>query len=85
MADSTTETTDPMAPVEAIPAPGEAHELQPWTLLLGLITVAVAALFLIDDSGAARVDGQVAGAVLLVVAGAALVIRSLLRAVRRSG
>lgn len=69
------------------PVPGavsESHEFQPWRLLLGLLTVTVAVLYLVNDDGVVTVDGQVAGAVLLVIAGAALVIRSALRVIRKS-
>lgn len=74
--DTTTATVAP---------PREAHEFQPGTLIVGLLVLAGAVLYLVNDGGVLDVDGQVAGAVLLLIVGATLVIKTAIRLVGRGG
>lgn len=60
-------------------ASAERHEFQLGSFVLGLLVIAVATLFLVNEQGIADVDQAVAGAVLLLVAAAASIIRALVR------
>lgn len=65
---------------DTTPAP-ERHAFEPGRLVAGLFAVTLAALVLVNDSGVASVDAAVAGAALLLVAGAAIVSRAAVRLV----
>jgi predicted phage tail protein len=71
-------------PQDISPVSGEAHPFQPWRFVVGALVLAVALLVLVNEGGVIDVNGQVAGAVLLVIAGAALVVRSVLKVMRRT-
>ena len=53
------------------------------SLLVGLLSLAAAALYLLDSSGAVRVDEAVALATLWIVVGAVALVRSVRRLVTR--
>ncbi len=57
----------------------ERHPFRAGSFTIGMLALLVAGLFLIDDVGLSDVDAGVAAAVLLLVAGAALVLKTLSR------
>ncbi|MCW2544368.1 MAG: hypothetical protein JWM40_1920 [Frankiales bacterium] len=60
----------------SLDAPQERHAFRLSPLIFGLLTVTASGLFLLDDQGAVNVDSDVVGAALLLVVGAASVIRA---------
>lgn len=62
----------------------ERHPFRAGSFVMGLLALLVAGLFLVDDVGLTDVDGGVAAALLLLVAGGALVVRTLSRLLGRS-
>lgn len=65
----------------------ERHPFRAGSFVTGLVALLVAALSLIDgvDLISVDIDGAIVGAVLLVVAGAATVVRTLSRLLGRNG
>jgi hypothetical protein len=75
--------TQPFEPQPA--ASQERHPFRAGSFVVGLLALLVAGLYLLDGSGALYVDGGVAAALLLLVAGGALVLKTVSRLTRRSG
>ncbi|MCU1588418.1 MAG: hypothetical protein JWN31_1911 [Frankiales bacterium] len=65
--------------------PSERHAFQLGSLVIGLLVMAVALLFLVNDQGVVDVDQAVAGAALLVVVAAASIVRAVVRLLGRRG
>jgi hypothetical protein len=63
----------------------ERHPFRAGSFITGLLALLVAGLFLIDDAGLTDVDGGVAAAVLLLIAGAALIVKTVSRLMGRTG